>query len=278
MLDALAALTKALLYGGLLSASGAVFSAATLRGCADTTDYLAQITRRGALVIIATCTAGLAILIFRLGGEFDEATLSAVFMSGTGAAAGLQLAGAALLLTSVGSEPSERTTRLSNAAIAMASFAFSGHVAVVGLLEGLVGVVHVSAAAWWVGSLWMLRRACSSASLPEVADLVRRFSTQAVRLIGGMVLAGIALALILVDFERVPWLSTYVQMLAVKIGLAVLVLGVAGYNKFRLTPRLATGDVIAAAKLRRMIDVELVLIATVIAATAILTTYFSPHE
>lgn len=277
MLDALAATTKALLYAGLLSGAGAAFADATLSRPPDASHFLVQVMRRGALLTIGACLAGALILIFRLGAQFNEATLSAVFLSGFGAAMCLQLAGAALLLASIYIDPLARATHLGNAALATASFAFSGHAAAAGPVEGLVAFVHVSAAAWWVGSLWLLQYACVRLEITAVAALVRRFSAIAAGLVGALVIAGLVLVLVLVDFTRAPWLAPYGQILAVKIGIAVLVLGLASYNKFRLTSRLAAGDLAAALALRRMIGAELVLIGGVLATTAILTTYVSPH-
>jgi putative copper export protein len=278
MLDALAALTKVLLYAGLLSGTGAVFAEMTLHGSPDAVRFLAIVRRRGSLLAIVACLAGTVLLIFRLGGQFDEATLSAVFLSSVGAATCLQLAGAILLLASTGSDSFERSTRLSNAVLAASSFVFSGHAAAAGPIDGLVAFLHVSAAAWWIGSLLLLQHACARMEFEVVVALVRRFSAIATGLIGGLVIAGLVLILVLVDFDREPWLSPYGQTLAIKISIAVLVLGLAGYNKFRLTPPLATGDPAAAAALRRMISVELVLIGAILVTTAILTTYFSPHE
>ena len=52
-----------------------------------------------------------------------------------------------------------------------------------------------------------------------------------------------------------------------------LVLGLAAYNKFQLTPRLPQ----ATERLRRSVSVELGVIACVLTTTAVLTTYFSPE-
>lgn len=277
MLDALAALTKALLYAGLLSSTGAVFAEVTLRGSTDAVNFLAVVRRRGALLTIVASLAGTVLLIFRLGGQFDAATLSAVFLSSVGAAVCLQLAGAVLLLASTGTDSFERTTRLSNAALAASSFVFSGHAAAAGPIDGLIAFLHVAAAAWWIASLWLLQYACVRMEFAAVAALVLRFSAIATNLIGGLVIAGLLLILVLVDFDRDPWFSAYAQVLALKISVAVLVLGLASYNKFRLTPRLAAGEPAAVASLHRMIGAELVLIGAILATTAILTTYYSPH-
>lgn len=285
MLEALAAVVKALLYAGILSCAGAVFAEATLRNPGRTTlrtspdisSVATQIMCHGALLTLFAAVASALILFFRLGGQWDETTLSAVFSSSCGAATCLQLAGAGLLLASAG-DPSAHAIRLSNAALVTLSFAFNGHAAAADLDDGLVVFLHVSAAAWWVGSLWLLRAACARLEFVAVAGFVRRFSVIATGLIGGLVIAGLILVLVLVEFARLPALSSYEQILGVKLGIVVSVLGVASYNKFRLTPRLAVGDSAAAASLRRMIGAELVLIGAILATTAILTTYTSPYE
>lgn len=276
MLDALAALLKALLYAGLLSCTGVVFAAATLRGVVELDGVTQWVMRRGAWLTIAGASASAALLALRLGGELDEATLSAVFLSSAGAALCLQIAGAALLLSTAGDD-SAQLMRLSNAGIATLSFAFNGHAASLGITEGLVAFLHASAAAWWIGSLWLLLWACQSVDLARAAALVRRFSTIALGVVGGLVLAGVVLVLVLVDFDRLAEIAGYAKWLAFKVAIAVGVLAIAIHNKFRLTPRLAAGDAVAATELRTMIRAEMALIGSVLLVTAILTTYASPH-
>jgi putative copper export protein len=276
MLDALAALLRTLLYAGLLSCAGVVLAAATLRGVADLDGVAERVMRRGAWLTIICAAASTALLALRLGGDLGEATLSAVFLSSSGAALCLQIAGASLLLATIGDE-SSKIMRLGNAAIATLSFAFNGHAAAVGFTVGLVAFVHASAAAWWIGSLWLLKSACTHVEPARTSALVRRFSAIAIGIVGALVLAGIVLIAVLVDFERLSALASYAKLLALKVALAAVVLGVALHNKFRLTPRLAGGDAAAADELRRMIGWELAVIAAVLFATAILTTYESPH-
>lgn len=278
MLDALAALLKALLYAGVLACAGAVFAQATLRPPADGARVLSQLMRRGAVLTIFAVLSSAVCLFLRLGGGFDIATLSAVFISGVGAATCLQIVGALLLLVGSDEDESLRATQLSNAALVTASFAFNGHAAADGLTTGLVAFLHVSLAAWWVASLWILRDACTRMELPAVAALVRRFSSIAFGLVGGLVIAGLLLAGALVQFDRDPWLSGYGQLLAVKIGVAAIALGLAGYNKLRLTEKVVSTDASAIHSLRRMIGVELICIGAVLIATALLTTYTSPHQ
>jgi putative copper export protein len=276
MLDALAALLKALLYAGLLSCSGVVLAAATLRGAVDLDGVTEWVMRRGAWLTIACSVATAALLLVRLGGSLDEATLSAVFLSSAGAALCLQIAGASLLLATLGDD-SARLTRLGNAVVALSSFAFHGHAASLGIIEGLVAFVHACAAAWWIGSLWLLLWVIQVVEMSRAAELVQRFSTIAIGIVGGLVVAGIVLMLVLVDFGRLAEIERYAKWLALKVVAALGALGIAIYNKLRLTPRIAAGEDGAALALRKSIRSEMVVIGALLLVTSILTTYSSPH-
>lgn len=280
ILDALSAIARALLYCGVLSCAGTVFATRTLltpQLAPELEQRVAQITRGSAWLAIAASIAGVFILLLRLGGQFDESTLSAVFNSGFGAATALLLTGAGVLLASL-TDPTGRTMRLGSAVLMTLSFALSGHAAAIDLADGLVVFVHASAAAWWIGSLLLLNVTCNKSELKVVAQVVRRFSAFAVALVGGLVIAGLILLSVLLNFANALPLTAYEQVLAIKIVIATVVVGVAAYNKFQLTPRLAAGDSTAVSILRVSINMELSLIAAVLMATAILTTYTSPPE
>ena len=93
-----------------------------------------------------------------------------------------------------------------------------------------------------------------------------------------MVIAGLLLIGALVEFDRDPWLTGYGQLLAVKIGIATIALVLASYNKIRLPHRVMSADTQAIRSVRRMVGAELICIVAVLVATAILTTYTSPHQ
>lgn len=279
MLDALAAATKALLYAGVLSGAGAVLAEATLRGfLGATVRFPAGVMSRGVLLTIAASLSGSLILFFRLGGQLDEPTLSAVFFSSSGAALCFQVAGSVLILVALGEDGTDRGMRLFDAALLTASFAVCGHAATAGGLEEVVVFAHVSAAAWWVGSLWLLRHACSHLDVVAVAGLVRRFSSKAMLVVGVLAIAGLLLLVAFIDFARQPLATSYVRILAAKVAIVILLLGLAGYNKLRLAPRLLAGDQAAVLLLRRMINAELAAVGAVLVTTALLTTYTSPLD
>ena len=276
MLDALAALVKCLLYAGLLSSAGVILAQATLRPAPATVDFFVRVVRVGATLTIVAASAAVIILIQRLGGRFDEATLSAVFITASGAATCLQVAGAALLLASDLHGDDGKAMRIGNAALMLASFAFNGHAAALGPAQGLVAALHASAVSWWIGSLWLLRFACAHHD-HAATELVRRFSAIATWFVGALIFVGLVLIGMLVDFSRLAEIAAYVQLVALKLCVVAVVLGVATRNRLQLTPRLLSGDVTATRSLRQSIDVELWLIGAVAAVTAVLTTYTSPH-
>jgi len=277
MLDALAAVARCLLYVGALSCAGVIFAEATLRSAAVDQQFLRTIVRKGALLTIAAAIAGAFLLIFRLGGQFDEATFSAVFATSSGAALCLQLAGAGLLLASDFEDDSQRVMRIGTAALLLTSFAFGGHAAVMGPAESIVAFLHVGVASWWIGSLWLLHRACKVADRPASSALVARFSAIATIMVGALVIAGLILIGVLIDFAALSEILPYVQILAIKLCVVAVLLGIAAYNRIRLTPRLLAGEGAAVRALQRTIRAELGLVGTILAVTAVLTTYTSPH-
>jgi len=278
MLDALAAVTKAILYAGILTGAGAALVEVSWGRSQRAAGFLTQLVRRGALLTILAASGNTVILFLRLSGQLDEATLSAVFSSGAGAATALQLAGAFLLLVSSGEDPFARGTRVSEAALLVFSLAISGHAAMMGFVQAAVAFVHLAAVAWWVGSLWLLRHICDEAPPPDVGRAVRAFSALAVKIVFGLIAAGVVLVIALYDFSATPVITPYLQILALKICVAAVALGLATYNRFRLTPRLGRLETSAALTLRRMISAELLVIGAIFVVTAILTTYTWPNR
>ena len=276
MLDAFAALVKALLYGALLSAAGTPLAAISLRSSALVADRASWVMRRAALLTIALSAVSSIVLFARLGGEFDAPTLGAVFSSGPGAALALQVAGAMLLLTPVADDTSGALWLSSGALVMTASVAFNGHASAASPATGFVAMIHVTAIAWWIGSLWLLRHVCKTASAEDIAVVVQRFSKHAVLIVAALVGTGSGLIVTLVDFSKSPLFQAYEWMLVLKLTFVAVVLLIAAYNKFRLTPWLRT-HASAAESLRLTIAAELGVIACVLVVTAVLTTYFAPE-
>jgi len=136
-------------------------------------------------------------------------------------------------------------------AVAASSFAWSGH----GVRdEGLSAVVHLTAdilhllaASTWIGALAALtafvviaRRGVDRGSGREAVAGLAKFSGIGALAVAVLLLTGLANSWFLVGPAAMPDLLTtpYGQLLAVKVLLFGGMLGLAGLNRFRHTPRL----------------------------------------
>ena len=134
-------------------------------------------------------------------------------------------------------------------------------------------VLHLLAAAFWIGALAPLRRA---ATAPGGAALLHRFGTVAVGIVAGLVLAGTGLAWFLSGALSVLLGTAYGWALLAKVCFVAVLLGLAALNKLQLVPALAAGAAGAAVSLRRSIALEGVLIGLILIVTAAITTLTTP--
>ena len=102
------------------------------------------------------------------------------------------------------------------------------------------------------------------------------FGRRALWVVPALAVAGGGL-LVLLAGNPLDALSTpYGQLLAIKLAVFVLLLGLAAFNKLRVTPVLLAGDSAASGRLRQSIRLEFAAVSTILAATATLTTIGSP--
>jgi putative copper resistance protein D len=278
MLEALAALAKLLLYTGLLVSAGTAFAAASLGHRLGATMSLAPpIIHASAAAAILGAVGHVYVLIERLGGDFSAPVLAAVQESPTGTALVLQLAGSLWLIIFASPWGIRNYVCVVGGALAIGSFGINGHAGSLNAMSGVIAAMHVGAAAWWLGALLLLRPASDRLGVSDFVSLIRKFSIQALILVAGLVVAGTFLVLSLLNFSRQDWFTPYAQLLSLKIALAGSVLGLAAFNKLGLTPRICEEDGRATRALRRSITFEIAIIGAILAATALLTTYTSPH-
>jgi len=158
---------------------------------------------------------------------------------------------------------------------ALGAFELSGHTsahAERAILAPLLAL-HLLIIAYWFGSLAPLLLIVRLESRSVATAVLMRFSQIAGWLVPLILLAGLAMAWILagsISVLRKP----YGQLLLVKLaGFGVLML-IAAYNRWKLTPALQ--QTASSAALRRSIAAEYLLIVVVLSVTAVMTAFFSP--
>lgn len=156
--------------------------------------------------------------------------------------------------------------------IALASLVWTGHAGAteggIGLVHRVSDIIHMIAAALWLGGLAgfaiLLRPITPGVARLETAhralDLFAKIGTICVALI---ILTGLINSFIIIGPDGISQLfsTTYGQLLFAKLGLVGLMLALAAYNRWRLTPRLGieieSGTTVASvAALRQSIAIE----------------------
>jgi putative copper resistance protein D len=226
------------------------------------------------------------------GGLAGESLAAVAFQMDLGKAA-LVRAGAAVaaLVALAALAPGRPAWALAAAfgGVATVSLAWMGHA---GAGEGDGGrillasdVLHLLAAAGWLGALAvfvqvLFVKPASSELARALHAALHRFATLGSILVATLVITGIVNTLSIVGWEEIAtiWTSAYGRLLLLKLAMFAAMLGLAAFNRFRLTPALAgeLGKVGpsegAVRSLRRSVVLETVAGAAVLALVAWLGT------
>lgn len=268
MLDALAAVLKAGLYGAVLvcASEGLPAPSPCLRSRFLGRRGLAARRLRQALLFVTSAAALLSAFVFaaRLGA-FDLETLT--YLSGTPPVQGWGMILLGALVTR------GAWARRLSAGLMLMGLAWSGHLAAASLWGRLVMLAHLAAASWWLGGVLSLAHVLQRLPVARLAMIVAGFSARATLAVGLLVAAGGAAILLLARGH--PLSGSYLVGLTIKFALVSAVLLLALYNKIVLTPVLAQGGL---ARLRRALRVELALMISILVATAGLTSFLAPHQ
>jgi copper transport protein len=126
--------------------------------------------------------------------------------------------------------------------------------------------LHAVGVAYWVGALAPLL-AMSHRQPANLIPVLHRFSRGAVPVVGGLVLTGLALAIVQLESFQALIDTQYGWILSVKVTLVILLLGLAALNRFRLTPALAS-DPNNTQPLARSVLFECVIVIGILAVVA----------
>jgi putative copper resistance protein D len=269
---------RAIAYGALLLAAGLPLYLMTAgRGMIATARLrLAQalVALLAAVASVWLALAGIAAMAALPLAALDGATVSAVLAATPlGAVLAIRLAALALMLLAIGLRLPTIWAALP-AAVALATAAWTGHAgateAALGTLHRLADVIHLLAAATWLGALAMLLAGVFG--LAGADDVERRLSGFAMTgsvIVALLVLTGLANTLSITGWP-VPLASTWTLLLAIKLAMFAGMLGLAALNRWRLTPAIAPGRPDAQRNLRLSLMAEAALGLGVVALVALL--------
>ncbi len=283
--DALVIGLRAVGFVALFQAAGAaLFLALYERHLARApAEKLRNVARVCALVALVAAVLHYVLTPARMAGDFgstfDPALEALLLQSSSGPAHIVRVVGVAVLLLSL-----DRASRLNmwasvaGAGLALASFALMGHTVIHTqrwILAPLL-LVHVVVAAVWLGALVGLHLDARERGTASGA-LVARFSSQASKAVPAIFVCGFLMSVLFINSVAELARPYGAMVLGKSLGFAAL-MALAAQNKWRLGPRLLAGDGAAVPALQRTIRAEWVLIAALIAATAVMTSLYAPEH
>jgi len=282
--DVASVMTKAVTYAATLSAAGGAAFVVQHRSTMSAAQGIRVRRWLGGCVGVALLATivRIGVLAGSMGDDvssaFDGTLVQMVLDAGEGRAAGLRIAGLLAIAASLALSGRFAALALGGAILAATSFAWVGHAWAASHGYGPVAVLslHLGCIAFWLGALVPLRMAAREDKVARLAALARSFGVAAAYVVAVLIAAGALLLAMLLRAPSELWTTEYGQLVAVKLSVVTALLGVAAFNRLRLTPRLLASDGTAARALRRSIEVEIALALTVLLLTASFTTLVGP--
>ena len=275
-------LVKAAAYLTCLAAAGSAFALLALSRLDDPTTRAVQRLAVGAAVLAAAFSAlripvrASFLMGGTLSGAFDPAIVAMVAESPLGTSLWVRLVGLVLVCAAAFNHRAARGAAAVGAVLVCASFALRGHALdEPRLILGVLLTVHLMGLAFWTGAVAPLHRMARTDPL-KAGAVAAEFGAKAVWVVAALVVAGGALWVVLTGDPIGAIGTPFGRLLLVKLCLFAPLLGLAAYNKLRLTPALGAGDARAATKLRWSIRLELLVVLAILLTTATLTTVASP--
>lgn len=271
-------------YAGLLVAAGlAVFCAWMLgdvRPAPETMERLRRLQRTATVVAIAAAAIGVPLAgAYQQGlgmqGLTDRAAYDLDLVGDDVLVLALQAVGLVLALILTG----RRVPVTAAAALAVWSPALVGHTKAYEPVPLLVvtDALHLSAGAIWLGGLVGL-----ALTLPAIrgrrrdtAAVVSRFSSVAAGVLALLVVSGTLTGWRILGSWDALFGTTYGRLLIVKVGIALVVVAIATWNRYRLLPRVTAAvgheaGVAATGLIRRTVVAEATLLLAVLGVTGFL--------
>ncbi|MBL8630708.1 MAG: CopD family protein [Rhodospirillaceae bacterium] len=165
------------------------------------------------------------------------------------------------------------------AVAAVGSFLVTGHAATappVWMMATMVAI-HLFCAAFWFGALYPLYKTTQVNDAAAAGAVMHKFSVWAIYSVALIVLSGIVITWVQVQTPGNMLSTVYGNGLLRKLFLVAVILALAAYNKFVLTPALEKGDAAGAQKIRRTIRIEFGIYVLILGAAMTLTLTTPPR-
>ena len=273
---------KLALYSGVSVATGSVLVRLTFFDLlTPQATRLRRLAMGGALVALFAAGLGFvlqgAALTGSAEGMIDPEILSLLWQTPVGEALVLRLVGLSLFLLGLWVLRIGWGLAACGGAIALWSFTAIGHMSEhEGLGLRILLWLHLAGVAFWIGVLSPLRHwARAKQHLSEAGELGHRFGRIAAIIVPGLGLAGVVMAWVLVGSLTTLVSTGYGLAFLAKVALVSVLLSLASLNKLRFVPGLRSGDAQSSKALDRVIVIEAVLFAMILATTAVLTSVLS---
>lgn len=281
---AVAANRWALYAAMLLAAGSALFTllVATPSGARTATFGLGRIAAIVAAIayVLALGFGGAEMMLGGGGALFSVDTWARGFKSTLSPSAAIGVPAMLVLIYAFGNAEKPKTGALTVGAVAaVASFLVTGHAATAPpvWLMATVVAVHLFCTAFWFGALYPLYQTAKSATPAEAGAVMTKFSQWAVASVAVIVLSGIVITWVQVQSPANLLGTVYGNGLLRKLMLVAIILGLAAYNKFALTPALEKGEASGAKRIQRTIRIEFVLYVLILGAAMTLTLTSPPR-
>lgn len=273
---------KWLLYSGLTGATGIVMVRLVFWTHVEPLD--ARLRRfsltLASLALMATILSLLlrgAALTGDLAGMVDREMLGLLWTTSVGKAFTYRLAGVILIIVGLYLPIIGTWLSLSGGVIALWSFTQIGHIPDLDQTGiRMLLLLHLLGVSFWVGILAPLHWLARDPEYLEIAaNLGDHFGVMASGIVAVLVLAGGFMAWLLLGSFSLVFTSAYGLALVGKVTLVAFLLVLAAANKLRFIPGMKAGKEQAANHLVRSIELEIIVITSVLIATATLTSVLS---
>ena len=156
--------------------------------------------------------------------------------------------------------------------IILFSFIVIGHSTKGGILTQSLVTIHLIGLSYWIGSLLPLKKMCNIADFKELKTITHSFGNYAVFYILALLIAGSIFSFILIGDISNLFNTIYGNVLMIKILFAMLLILLGALNKLFIVPRLDINNATTIIKLKRSINVEMIIVLIIFFLTSLLTT------